>query len=969
MLELLQKVFGSQNDRQLKKVRPIVRAVNAIEPKIKELTDDQLRGKTVEFRQKLENGASLADIQVEAFAVVREAATRVLGMRHYDVQIVGGSVLHSGKIAEMKTGEGKTLVATLPVYLNALEGRGVHLVTVNDYLARRDAEWMGQLYRWMGLSVGCILNQMTDTEKQEAYGNDITYGQNNEFGFDYLRDNMKFDLARYVQRELRFAIIDEVDSILIDEARTPLIISGPAEDAGEMYVTVDKLIPKLKKDIHYQVDEKAHAATLTDEGVEYVEKMLSVDNLYDPNNIIVLHHVQNALKAHALYRRDVNYLVRDGQVVIIDEHTGRAMPGRRWSDGLHQAVEAKEGVAVRAENHTLATISFQNYFRLYDKLAGMTGTAKTEEEEFQKIYELDTVVIPTNKPILRADEPDLVYRTERGKFRACIEEIKEANERGQPVLVGTVSVEKSEIIHRMLKAEGIPHEVLNAKHHGREAKIVAQAGRSKQVTVATNMAGRGTDIILGGNAEFAGQSILEEEFGFIRYTELWERVEYFVKQITIGREDLAREMIANGELAPQTRDGEELPAVGEEIISRIAEIRDEFKADQKKVLDAGGLFILGTERHESRRIDNQLRGRAGRQGDPGASRFYLSLEDDLMRIFANDKMAGMMDKLGMSDDQPIEHGMVSKAIENAQRRVEGMHFDSRKNLLEYDDVMNQQRKTIYGLRREVLGADEPHLRELCFDAIEDLVSNMVDLHCPEKLRAEEWNVGALVDAVQFQFNHGVTLDDLPSARPKYEERIYFEVEEIYKAKVAEVNATNDGLMHRLEKDLYLRQIDELWKNHLQVMGQLRQGIGLRGYGQRDPKKEYAKEGFRLFLELLVTVKSNLMGQLFRVQVQSEEEVRRAEEEHRRRLEEQQKAMRMIAAGGEEREGPDPDEVLARPRRAAGTVRRERPKIGRNDPCWCGSGKKYKKCHMQADLQGAPPAGGDDNSPSGPEAHA
>ncbi len=967
MFQLLTKMFGTQNDRALRKVQPVVAAVAALEPQMQKLSDAELQAKTPEFRQKIANGMPLDDLLPEAFAVCREASKRVLGMRSYDVQIIGGTVLHRGNIAEMKTGEGKTLVATLPVYLNALTGRGVHVVTVNDYLARRDAEWMGVLYKWLGLSVGCILHGLTDQQRQQAYGSDITYGQNNEFGFDYLRDNMKYDLARYVQRELNYAIVDEVDSILIDEARTPLIISGPAEDSSELYVTVDALIPKLKKDIHFNVDEKAHSATLTDEGVEQVEKLLGVENLYEPGNIILLHHVNNALRAHGLYRRDVNYLVKDGEVLIIDEHTGRLMPGRRWSDGLHQAIEAKEHVQIQAENHTLATISFQNYFRLYKKLAGMTGTAKTEEAEFQKIYTLDVVVIPTNKPIVRKDDADLVYRSEKGKFRACVEEIKQRHAKGQPVLVGTVSVEKSEIIHRMLKAEGIPHQVLNAKLHEREAYIVAQAGRPAAVTVATNMAGRGTDIILGGNAEYAGQAMIEEELGYVRHTAEWERVEYLVKQICIGRSEQARKLIQDEPL---------LQRIPESYVDRIAALHAEYGADRGKVVEAGGLHILGTERHESRRIDNQLRGRSGRQGDVGSSRFYLSLEDDLMRIFGSDRLAGIMDRLGMTDDAPIESPMVARAIENAQKRVEAQHFDSRKNMLEYDDVMNQQRKSIYGQRREILGAEAERLHELCLDAVEDLVRNFVQIHCPENQKPDEWNLEQLVADVKVQFGVDVDLSNVPKqARERIEEAIYFTVEPVFLGRMKDIDTKQEGLAARLQKDLYLRQIDELWKNHLQVMDQLRQGIGLRGYGQRDPKKEYQKEGFRLFLDLLMNIKAQTIGQLLRVVVRSEEEVRRQEEEYRRRIEEQQRQMRLLAPteDGETAEtgpppatksvGPAPDQVLAPRRQPSMAMRRQRPKIGRNDPCWCGSGQKYKKCHMDEDVKAGMPMDddGDDSS--------
>ncbi|MCK6571742.1 preprotein translocase subunit SecA [Myxococcota bacterium] len=965
MMNLITRFFGTANERALAKVTPYVPQINALEAQMKKLSDAELKAKTPYFKEKLERGASLDDILVESFAVCREASVRVLGLRPYDVQLIGGAVLHGGKIAEMKTGEGKTLVATLPCYLNALSGKGVHVVTVNDYLARRDAEWMGQLYKWLGLSVGVVVHGLRDEERQANYRCDIAYGQNNEFGFDYLRDNMKFDLTKYVQRELNFAIVDEVDSILIDEARTPLIISGPAEDSSELYVTVDKIIPRIKRDVHYNVDEKSWSATLTEDGVETIEGMLKVENLYAPENIILLHHVNNALKAHTLYRRDVNYLVKDGEVVIIDEHTGRLMPGRRWSDGLHQAVEAKEGVAIQAENHTLATISFQNYFRLYNKLAGMTGTAKTEEEEFQKIYKLDCVQVPTHKPTVRTDKPDIVYRTEKGKFRAIVEEIKECHGKGQPVLVGTISVEKSEILHRMLDKENIPHSVLNAKHHAREASIVAQAGRYGAVTVATNMAGRGTDILLGGNAEFAGQSLLEE-LGFVRHTEEWERVEHFVKQICIKKEDLAREML------PEF-DGR----VPEELIGRIATIRDELRAEHDKVVAAGGLHIIGTERHESRRIDNQLRGRAGRQGDPGSSRFYLSLDDDLMRIFGSDRLTAIMDRLGMTDEAPIEAAMVTRSIEGAQKRVEGQHFDSRKNLLEYDDVMNQQRKTIYAWRRRILSADEAGLREVTLDAIEDLVINLTTIHCPPNIQPHEWKLDQLAEDAEFQFGLRPSFEGLPTNPERYQEAIYFKVEEAVKAREAGVNKAQPDLFARVERDLFLRTIDELWRNHLQTMDQLRQGIGLRGYGQRDPKKEYQKEGYRLFQDALMAVKSQVVGQLLRVQVRSEAEVAQQEAEYRRRVEAMQQQMQMKAQGGGEKsedgapQGPSPEEILAQRRRlavgAAASQRRSRAKIGRNDPCWCGSGKKYKKCHMEADGGGEGDDGDDEPGAGGAKA--
>jgi preprotein translocase subunit SecA len=955
MLELVTRFFGTANERALAKITPLVSQISALEPAMQKLDDAALKAKTAHFREKLDRGASLDDVLVESFAVCREASVRVLGLRHYDVQLIGGAVLHTGKIAEMKTGEGKTLVATLACYLNALGGKGVHVVTVNDYLARRDAEWMGQLYKWLGLSVGVMVHGLTDQQRQQAYNSDITYGQNNEFGFDYLRDNMKFELSRYVQRALNFGIVDEVDSILIDEARTPLIISGQAEDSSELYRTVDKLIPKLKRDVHFNVDEKSHAATLTDDGVEQIEKMLQVDNLYAPDNIIVLHHVNNAVKAHTLYRRDVNYLVREGEVVIIDEHTGRLMPGRRWSDGLHQAVEAKEGVDIQPESQTLATVSFQNYFRLYKKLAGMTGTAKTEEEEFQKIYKLSSVQVPTHRPIRRTDKPDIVYRTERGKFKAIVEEIKACNEKGQPVLVGTISVEKSEILHRLLDKEGIPHTVLNAKHHAREASIVAQAGRLGGVTVATNMAGRGTDIILGGNAEYAGQSLMEAR-GFERHTPEWEHAEGFVKQICINKYDAARALLPElGERADES------------LIGEIRALHEQLKAEHNQVVAAGGLHIIGSERHESRRIDNQLRGRAGRQGDPGSSRFYLSLEDDLMRIFGSERLVSVMDRLGMSDDAPIEASMVTRAIENAQKRVEGQHFDARKNLLEYDDVMNQQRKTIYAWRLSVLGAEGEALREITLDAIEDLVINLTKLHAAENVRVDDWKVDTLIAEVEEQF--GVKLDfaGVPQISARYQERIYFSVEKALKARNAEIESKQPGIFGRIEKEVFLRTIDDLWKHHLQVMDQLRQGIGLRGYGQRDPKKEYQKEGFRLFHDLLVQIKAKVISQLMRVQVRAEAEIRAEEEAYRRRVEAMQRQMQMSAPGGGEKtedgpRGPAPDQVLAPPR-APALQRRNRAKIGRNDPCWCGSGKKYKSCHMAAD--GGNPDGADGESEARP----
>ncbi|MAD61012.1 MAG: preprotein translocase subunit SecA [Myxococcales bacterium] len=918
-MKFIKNLFGTANERALKKLKPLKDAVNGFATQMEKLSDNELKGMSNIFKERLEQGASLEDIQIEAFAVAREAAWRVLGMKPYDVQVVGGFALHQGNIAEMKTGEGKTLVATMPTYLNALSGKGVHVVTVNDYLARRDAEWMGQLYRWLGQSTGVIINGINDQERKAAYASDITYGQNNEFGFDYLRDNMKFKLEDYVQKELNFAIIDEVDSILIDEARTPLIISGPAESANDLYLSIDQIIPKLKKDIDYNVDEKYHSATLTDEGVDKVERLLGIDYLYETSNLIVLHHVNNALKAHTLYKRDVNYLVQNGQVMIIDEHTGRLMDGRRWSDGLHQAVEAKERVDIKSENHTLATVSFQNYFRLYNKLSGMTGTAKTEEEEFQKIYSLDVLEIPTNRPIARHDYPDLIYRTEQGKFRSCVEQIKVCYSKGQPVLVGTTSVEKSEIIHRLLKQQKIEHEVLNAKHHLREASIVAQAGRLGRVTVATNMAGRGTDIILGGNAEYWGQALLIEQGVAERYTHNWEYVEDFVKAICINKEDEARNMRTQHEV---------LAGISEETIRRIAEKRDEFKAEQEKVLAAGGLFILGTERHESRRIDNQLRGRAGRQGDPGESRFFLSLEDDLMRIFAKDNIVQFMDRLGMDDSQPIESGMVSRSVETAQRRIEGQHFDNRKNLLEYDDVMNQQRQTIYKFRLDVLKANNEELEEICLDSIEDLVNNLVDTHCNQNLSADRWETDELIQNVSNQFAIKVDIADLARNRELYIRRIYFKVQEAFFKQRDEINQHQEGIFTDLARDQYLQLVDELWKRHLQTMDQLRSGIGLRGYGQRDPKREYQREGFNLFKTALLGIKSHVMQRLLSVRLQTAEEVqaeqeayeryveaqehqRRDREERARRAQDLAKAHRSAKqeTNSSVRKGPSPDQIL------------------------------------------------------------
>lgn len=863
---ILKKIFGTKNERELKRLWPIVERINSLEAKISSLSDSSLRSKTDEFRGRIEAGETLDDLLPEAFAVVREVAMRTLRMRHFDVQLIGGIVLHEGKIAEMKTGEGKTLVATLPVYLNALTGKGVHVVTVNDYLAKRDAQWMGPIYEFLGLSVGVIVHGLTDEERQRAYNSDITYGTNNEFGFDYLRDNMKYDLSHYVQRELNYAIVDEVDSILIDEARTPLIISGPSEESTDKYYKIDRIIPKLRKGIDFTIDEKARTVILTEEGNSRVEQLLGISNLYDPSNIELVHHVLQGLRAHHLFKRDVDYVVRDGEVIIVDEFTGRLMPGRRWSDGLHQAIEAKEGVKIESENQTLATITFQNYFRMYKKLAGMTGTADTEAEEFAKIYNLDVVVIPTNKPMIRVDYPDAIYKTERAKFNAVIKEIEELHRKGQPVLVGTISIEKSEILSSMLKKKGIPHSVLNAKYHEREAEIIAQAGRSGSVTIATNMAGRGTDIILGGNPE-----------GLAR-------------QFLAGKNDYSEE------------EWQEALKKAEEIC----------KKDREKVVDLGGLHILGTERHEARRIDNQLRGRSGRQGDPGSSRFYISLEDDLMRIFGSDRIAGLMGRLGMDEEVPIENRMVSKAIENAQKRVEAHNFDIRKHLLEYDDVMNKQRTEIYAFRREILQGEG--LKERIFQIIDDTIDELLEIYCPKSKYHEEWDIKGLKDSLFGIFAVYIEnfTDDVNSLREFLSETI----KSAYEKKEREIG---NEMMRYLEKVIFLQVLDAQWKDHLLAMDHLKEGIGLRGYGQRDPLTEYKKEAFEIFADMTDRISMDTITRLFKIQVRSEDE-----KITRRPIQRQVRYNR-----GEEAEQNQP--VI------------KGKKIGRNDPCPCGSGKKYKKC--------------------------
>jgi preprotein translocase subunit SecA len=851
---LIRKIVGTRNDRELKRIQVYVDQVNALEEDIQKLSDEQLKAKTPEFKERLENGATLEELLPEAFAVCREASCRVLQMRHFDVQLIGGVTLHEGKIAEMKTGEGKTLMSTLPVYLNALTGKGVHVVTVNEYLAQRDSEWMGQIYKFLGLTVGIIYHDMPEEERQTAYNSDVTYGTNNEFGFDHLRDNMKFSSEDFVQRELNFGIVDEVDSILIDEARTPLIISGPAEESTDKYHNINRIIPKLKKEEHYTVDEKAKSSSLTEQGVVEVEKLLNVSNLYDPRHIETLHHVNQALKAHVVFKNEVDYVVQDGKVVIIDEFTGRMMSGRRYSDGLHQALEAKEGVNVENENQTLASITFQNYFRIYKKLAGMTGTADTEAEEFQSIYKLEVLVIPTNKPMIREDYPDLIFRTEQEKFDATIDEIRELNEIGRPVLVGTISIEKSEQLSKHLKKFGIKHNVLNAKHHAQEAEIISQAGQKGAVTIATNMAGRGTDIVLG----------------------------------------------------------EEVP-------------------------ELGGLHILGTERHESRRIDNQLRGRSGRQGDKGSSRFSLSLEDDLLRIFGSDRISGIMAKLGMENGQPIEHPMVSKAVENAQRKVEAHHFDMRKHVLEYDDVMNRQREVIYALRRDILTGENQ--KDIFYDMADEVLEETLADVVPKDTYPEEWDIEALNKSMEQLFGITITKVDDQTIKLDGDKECQLEsykVEELHddifkiataKYDLKEKQVSSEDLRH-FERMIMLQKLDHLWRDHLLAMDHLKEGIGLRSYAQKNPLNEYKKEGFDLFRYMNLRMKEGICEILFKVQV-SKEAVESLESEQEK---EELKVTEHRGEGAEEQK--------------TAPVKRDENKVGRNDPCPCGSGKKYKKCHGQ-----------------------
>ena len=833
---VLNKIFGSKNDRELKRLSFILDEINALGPSIAKLTDEELRAKTPYLREKLGHVMSLDDILPEAFAVVREVAARTVGMRPFDVQIIGGIVLHEGRIAEMKTGEGKTLAATMPLYLNALAGRGCHLVTVNDYLAQRDTQWMGPIYTFLGLTVGTIVHGMNDVERRQAYRCDITYGTNNEFGFDYLRDNMNFRIEDYVQREFYYAIVDEVDSILIDEARTPLIISGPSEESTDKYYRINQIIPRLRRDQDFTVEEKTRTVVLNEEGVQKVETLLKVQNLYDQRNMEILHHVNQGLKAHTLFKRDIDYVVKDEQVIIVDEFTGRIMPGRRYSDGLHQALEAKEHVKVERENQTLASITFENYFRMYEKLAGMTGTADTEAEEFKKIYNLDVLVMPTNMPMIRTDNPDVIYKTEYEKFNAVTNEVKELHRIGRPVLIGTISIEKSELLAKHLSKHGIKHNVLNAKHHEREAEIIALAGQHSAVTISTNMAGRGTDIRLG-----------------------------------------------------------------------------------EGVAELGGLHILGTERHESRRIDNQLRGRSGRQGDNGSSRFYLSLDDDLLRIFGGERISSIMDRIGVEEDQPIEHKLVSRAIESAQRRVEGHNFEIRKHLLEYDDVMNKQREVIYGQRKDALTGK--NLWEMVDEMLEEVADELVDQYMDEKVHPDEWNLKTLDDVIYTRFALKLNFNDKGKDgldRGQVHETIVARVKELLREKET---LYGKELMEHIMKIVMLQSIDSHWKDHLLSMDHLKEGIGLRGYGQKDPVREYQREGFDMFMEMIERIKEDSLQKLCFVQIRKEEEVEEVREKKSTEFVMNRGGAPLVPA----------------------SAKRDAKKVGRNEPCPCGSGKKYKHC--------------------------
>ncbi|MCE5313006.1 MAG: preprotein translocase subunit SecA [Nitrospiraceae bacterium] len=883
-MKILEKIFGTKNERELKRLFAAIDSINSFEPSISSLDDNALRAKTEDFRARLQSGEPLDAILHEAFAVVREASKRVLGMRHFDVQLIGGMVLHEGRISEMKTGEGKTLVATLPVYLNALDGKGVHVVTVNDYLAKRDSQWMGPLYNFLGLSVGVIqhdasfifdqtyvlhdkrFTMLRPCTRSEAYRVDITYGTNNEYGFDYLRDNMKYDLEEFSQRELNYAIVDEVDSILIDEARTPLIISGPSEESTDKYYKVNRIIPSLKNEADFKIDEKLKTVVLTEAGSQKVERLLSLDNLYDPSNIEMVHHVLQGLRAHNLFKKDVDYVVKDGEVIIVDEFTGRLMPGRRWSDGLHQAIEAKENAKIASENQTLATITFQNYFRMYNKLSGMTGTADTEAQEFAQIYNLEVVVIPTNRPMKRDDRPDVIYKSEKGKFDAVIEDIVQSHAKGQPVLVGTTSIEKSEVLSSLLKKKGIAHSVLNAKYHEREAEIVAQAGRHKAVTIATNMAGRGTDIVLGGNPDGLARQILKD---VETYTE-------------------------------------------EEYASALASAKEICEKEKALVLEAGGLHIIGTERHEARRIDNQLRGRSGRQGDPGSSRFYLSLQDDLLRIFGSDRITSLMGLLNIDETVPIENRMVTKAIENAQKKVEAHNFDIRKHLLEYDDVMNKQRLEIYSFRRMVLTSDS--LKDKVLELMTGEIEAYADVYCPEDQIPDEWDVKTFDDTIYGIFDKRLGLTNTMSR----DEMVSSIIERLTKAYEEKENEAGAEFIRYVEKMIFLQVIDNQWKDHLLGIDHMKEGIGLRGYAQRDPLVEYKKEAFACFADMSDRISSEVLARLFKIQVRQEQAP-----------EVKQNKQQLSYNRGDDAGPQQP-------------VHKDH-KVGRNDPCICGSGKKYKKC--------------------------
>lgn len=878
MLKFIKNLLDD-NAREIKRLSKTVAQINQLEPKMQQLSDAMLKAKTGEFRERLAKGEELDDLLPEAFAVAREASRRVLGMRHFDVQLMGGIVLHQGRIAEMKTGEGKTLVATLPVYLNALTGQGVHVITVNDYLARRDSEWMGKLYEFLGLSVGLIVHGLNYRQRQEAYAADITYGTNNEFGFDYLRDNMATQLDQLVQRDLNYAIVDEVDSILIDEARTPLIISGEADKPTDLYFTIAKIIPRLNQGVDYHVDEKANVVTLTDEGMQRVERSLGIEQLFEGDHMEIVHHVNQGLRAHALMKRDRDYVVKDGQVIIVDEFTGRLMFGRRYSEGLHQAIEAKEGVKIERESQTLATITFQNYFRIYRKLAGMTGTAVTEEEEFRKIYGMDVVVIPTNMPMIRVDHPDVIYRTEEGKFAAVVEEIDDCHRQGQPVLVGTISIEKSELLSRMLGKRGINHQVLNAKFHELEASIVAQAGRLGAVTIATNMAGRGTDIVLGGNPEFLAKSELQRQL----------------------RAAAQAQGVAEEELEVD-------PQLYQEILKRS---KAETDREQEAVRQRGGLHIIGTERHDARRIDNQLRGRSGRQGDPGSSRFYISLEDDLMRLFGTEMIGGIMDRLGMDDTTPIEHNMISKALENAQRKVENRNFEIRKNVLQYDDVMNQQREVIYAQRKKVLYGE--NLRDSILDMLEKVIDSAINTYAGDSQYPEEWDLENLLEFAEQCFlpGHEFTPEDIREwTRAEVREQFLEQARQYYAQREAELGSEQ---LREIERVVMLRMVDSKWMDHLDAMDQLRQGIGLRAYGQRDPLVEYKFEAYQMFQGMIDSIQEDTIRWVFRARI----------------AQPQQPAVRRMVENRQE-------ETVRQPVKAE-------TKVGRNDLCPCGSGKKYKKC--------------------------